>query len=89
MFHNAELQFSNEVLQNLTLLEIEKLLQLNRSTLKIFSSILIPNGFVNAYSGNRLIYAELDYNIKEERNLFLSNLNLMTSKLFICLFLPY
>jgi len=68
------------VLQNLTSLEIEKILQLNKSTLKKFSSIPYRNDLFNAHSENILIYAELDYNIEEEQNKFMSNFDSMTSK---------
>ena len=37
-----------------------------------------PNGFLTENCGNRLIYAELNYDIVEQRNLFQSNLKSMT-----------
>ncbi|XP_058733259.1 uncharacterized protein LOC131604861 [Vicia villosa] len=43
---NPELVLTQEELQNLTLIEIEKLLQANRRTLKDFSPIPYPNAYV-------------------------------------------
>lgn len=42
----------DEELQNLTLLEVEKILQTNRRTLKDFRPILYPNGYVLEQLGN-------------------------------------
>jgi len=67
------------MLQNLTLVEIEKLLEANRSSLKFFPTMLFPNGFVLQNIGNRLVYAKLNYNIAEQQDLFQSNLRSMTS----------
>jgi len=64
--------------KNLTLWEIEQLLQNNRRTLKQFSSMPYPDGFVTAHCVNRLIYSELDYNVREEHNIFERNFNCMT-----------
>jgi len=70
------------MLQNLILLEIEKLMQVNRSSLKKFSSILYSNLFIDMLTGNRLIYAELDNDKDKERNLFESNFRTMTNNFF-------
>jgi hypothetical protein len=59
----AELLLSDEQIQNLTLIEIEKLLQSSRRTLKDFPSLPYPNGYVLEQLGNRLIYDERNYNI--------------------------
>ncbi|KAG4946474.1 hypothetical protein JHK87_042481 [Glycine soja] len=58
-------------LQNLTLIEIEKLLEkINRKSLKDFPSIPYPQHYVTTYLGNRLIYAELDYDVTELKSQF-------------------
>lgn len=70
------MQLSDEELQNLTLLEIEKLLQENRRSLKDFPSLPFPNGCVSNALGNRLIYVELNYDVtdmtSQYTNLFLA-----------------
>ena len=58
----AELNLTPKVLQNLTLIEIGKILESNRSSLKFFPTMPYPNGFITQNCGNRLVYAELDYN---------------------------
>ncbi|XP_058783401.1 uncharacterized protein LOC131658083 [Vicia villosa] len=58
---NPELVLTQEELQNLTLIEIEKLLQANRRTLKDFSPIPYPDAYVLEQLGNRLIYDERNY----------------------------
>jgi len=60
------------------LIEIEKILESNRSSLKLFPTITYPNGFVTQNCGNRLVYAKLDYNTAEQRDLFQSNFKSMT-----------
>jgi len=70
-------------LQNLTLNEIENLLQTNRRSLKEFTSMPYPNHFLGQQFGNRLIYAELDYNNVDEQLLFQSNFNSMTGLNFL------
>ena len=65
-------------MQNLTLIEIEKILQNNRRTLKEFLSMPYPNDFVVKYCGNRLVYVELGYNKDGELHMFQSNFNTMT-----------
>ncbi|XP_058733271.1 uncharacterized protein LOC131604873 [Vicia villosa] len=71
---NLELVLTQEELQNLTLIEIEKLLQANRRTLKDFSPIPYPNAYVLEQLGNRLIYDERNYDTtsmnSEFENLF-------------------
>jgi len=77
MFLCVELNLTPEVLQNLTLIEIEKIL--DRSSLKFFPTMPYPNGFVTQNCGNRLVYVELDYNTVDQRDLFQSNFKSMTS----------
>jgi len=79
MFLCAELNLTPEVLQNLTLIEIEKILESNRSSLKFFLTMPYSNGFVTPNCGNRLVYAKLDYNTGDQRDLFQSNFKSMTS----------
>ncbi|XP_058726317.1 uncharacterized protein LOC131597650 [Vicia villosa] len=71
---NPELVLTQEELQYLTLIEIEKLLQANRRTLKDFSPIPYPNAYVLKQLGNRLIYDERNYDTasmnSEFENLF-------------------
>ncbi|GAU47108.1 hypothetical protein TSUD_403410 [Trifolium subterraneum] len=72
-----ELQLTDQQLENLTLLEIEKYLQANRRTLKSFKSMPYPDGYVLEQLGNRLIYDERDYDIptlKQEFNQLFSTL---------------
>jgi len=80
---NAELQLNNGILKKLTLWEIEQLLQNNIRTLKQFQFMAYPDGFVTTHYGNRFIYSELDYNVREEYNLFQMNFNYMTGKSFL------
>ncbi|XP_058762953.1 uncharacterized protein LOC131636353 [Vicia villosa] len=71
---NPELVLTQEELQNLTLIEIEKMLQANRRTLKDFSPIPYPDAYVLEQLGNRLIYDERNYDTtsmnSEFENLF-------------------
>jgi hypothetical protein len=57
-------------LDNLTLIEIEKLLQSNRKSLTDFPCIPFPNNYVTAELGNRLIYDELDYDVNQQKQEF-------------------
>jgi hypothetical protein len=52
---------NEEQLHNLTLIEIEKLLQSSRRTLKEFPSLPYPKGYILDQLGNRLIYDERSY----------------------------
>jgi hypothetical protein len=47
------------------MIEIEKLLQSSRRTLKDFPSLPYPNGYVLEQLGNRHIYDERNYNTDE------------------------
>ncbi|XP_058786723.1 uncharacterized protein LOC131661242 [Vicia villosa] len=62
-----EMILSNEELVNLTLVEVEKLLQKNRKSLSDFVGMPQPNGYVVQQLGNRLIYDERNYDIIEQR----------------------
>jgi len=77
---HAELQLSNDILKNLTLLQLEEMLQRNRRSLTQFPSMPYPDGFVTVHCGNKLIYSELDYNVVDEHNLFQKNYTSMTGK---------
>jgi len=55
------LLLSDEQIENLTLIEIEKLLQTSRRSLKEFASLPYPDGYVLEQLGNRLIYDERSY----------------------------
>jgi len=67
-----------ETLENLTLIEIKKLLKNNRRTLKEFPSMPYPNDFAVKYCGNKLVYIELDYNKDDELHVFQSNFKTKT-----------
>lgn len=60
----------DEVIQNLTLLEIEKLLQSNRRSLEDFPGIPYPTGYMPAQLGNRYIYEERAYDKDELTDTF-------------------
>lgn len=49
---------------NLTLLEIEKILELNRKSLADFKPMPYPKDYITAQLGNRLIYDERNYNVE-------------------------
>ncbi|XP_054824736.1 uncharacterized protein LOC129322435 [Prosopis cineraria] len=57
-------QLSDEELQNLTLLEIEKLLNVNARTLSEFGSMPLPQSSVMELRSNKLIRMELSYDKK-------------------------
>jgi hypothetical protein len=60
-FHHQDLQLSKEQIYNLTLCEIETLLQANGRTLKKIGRMPYPKNFVLHQSGNKLIFEELNY----------------------------
>ncbi|XP_058784469.1 uncharacterized protein LOC131659274 [Vicia villosa] len=72
--NNKALVLTEEQTKNLTLIEIEILLQANRRTLKDFKPIAYPDDYVLQQLGNRLIYEERNYDIdlmkSEFHNLF-------------------
>lgn len=61
---------NDEELQNLTLLEVEKILQTNQHTLKDFRPIPYLNGYVLEQLGNRLICDERNYDVDELKTKF-------------------
>jgi hypothetical protein len=61
---------TEDQLDNLTLIEIEKLLQSNRKSLTDFPCIPFPNNYVTAELGNRLIYDELAYDVTQQKEEF-------------------
>ena len=64
------MQLSNAKLKNLTLIEIEIMMQSNRRSLHEFKDMPYPDSYVTRHVGNRLIYDELDYNADTERENF-------------------
>ena len=89
MLFVAALNLNFELLKNLTLIEIEKLLQNNRRSLKEFPSMPYLNDFAVNYCGNRLVYAELDYNKDDELRIFETNFSSMTGKFLFLIFLQH
>ncbi|KAL8464209.1 hypothetical protein ACS0TY_033934 [Phlomoides rotata] len=54
-----------EQLKNFALIEIEKLLQMNNSSLSRFSTMLLPEDSLVSETNNRMIYEELSYDCAE------------------------
>ncbi|KAF1887830.1 hypothetical protein Lal_00023838 [Lupinus albus] len=79
-FQKRGLVLTNEELQNLTLLEIEKILEGNRRSLKDYPSMPYPNGYVSCHLGNRLIYEELNHDTDELKKNFNTLFNSLTSE---------
>jgi hypothetical protein len=67
---SAGLHLSDVQIDNLTLIEIEKLLQANRRSLSDFPSMPFPQHYITANLGNRLIYDELNYDAKQQKEEF-------------------
>lgn len=65
-----DLQLSDEELKNLALIKIEEFLQSNRKSLKDYPSMPYPKGTITSQLGNRLIYAERDYDIDQLNDQF-------------------
>jgi len=61
---------TDEELQNLTLIEIEKHLQSNGKSLKDFKCMPYPNGFVADFFENRLIHDERSYDPIVQQQIF-------------------
>lgn len=78
---------SEEQIQNLTLIEIEKLLQSSRRTLKDFASLPYPNGYVLEQLGNRLIYDERSYDIGTLQTEFQDLFSSLTGIILLCRFI--
>jgi hypothetical protein len=51
-------------------IEIEKYLEQNRKSLKDYPSIPYPQSYVTAQLGNRLIYDEKNYDVKQQKEEF-------------------
>ncbi|MCH85793.1 helicase-like protein, partial [Trifolium medium] len=64
--NNRYLQLTEEEIDNLTLLEIEKYLQANRKSLENYPTMPYPKGYVTETLGNRLIYDEKNYNVAQQ-----------------------
>ncbi|KAF1859858.1 hypothetical protein Lal_00028041 [Lupinus albus] len=77
------LQLTDQQLQNLTLLEIENLLQINRKSIRDYPSMPYPEGRITSQLGNRLIYAERDYDKEELKAEFIHCFNLLTDEQMI------
>jgi hypothetical protein len=77
------LQLTDEQLYNLTLLEIEKILELNSRSLNEFQSMPYPKDYITAELGHRLIYDEHNYNVEDLKVEFQELFNLLTGFLFI------
>ncbi|XP_058727581.1 uncharacterized protein LOC131599128 [Vicia villosa] len=73
--NNPELELSEDDVKNLTLTEIEILLQANRRTLGDFKPIPYPDGYVLEQLGNKLIYEERSYNVAVMKSEFQSLYN--------------
>ncbi|CAJ2661609.1 unnamed protein product [Trifolium pratense] len=67
---DEDLELTDQQIENLTLLEIEEFLQANRRTLKEFTSMPYPQGYVLEQLGNRLIYDERNYDIPSQKQEF-------------------
>ncbi|KAK2370682.1 hypothetical protein QL285_083707 [Trifolium repens] len=78
--NNPELQLSDEQITNLTLLEIEKILEMNRRSLKEFKCMPYPKDYVTADLGNRLIYDEHNYNVRQQKEEFDTLFQSLTGK---------
>ncbi|XP_058768177.1 uncharacterized protein LOC131641899 [Vicia villosa] len=78
--HNKDLVLTEDQLKNLTLTEIEKLLQANRRSLSDFKPIPYPDGYVLQQLGNRLVYDERSYDVPTMRTQFTSLFNALTDE---------
>jgi ATP-dependent DNA helicase PIF1 len=67
LFYNfVELTLTDEELQHLTHIEIEKHMQVNNRSLRQFKCLPYPEGYVTPFLGNRLIYEERNYDPVEK-----------------------
>ena len=76
VFVLEDMQLSTAELTNLTLIEIENMMQSNRRSLREFKDMPYPDLYITRHVGNRLIYDEHDYDADLERQNFQ---NLFTS----------
>ncbi|XP_058784406.1 uncharacterized protein LOC131659198 [Vicia villosa] len=74
------LELSEDDVKNLTLTEIEILLQANRRTLADFKPIPYSDGYVIEQLGNRLIYEERSYNVAVMKSEFQSLYKALTDE---------
>ncbi|GAU36985.1 hypothetical protein TSUD_150210 [Trifolium subterraneum] len=65
--NNRELELTEEEIDNLTLIEIQKCLEANRKSLTDFKPIPFPKEYVTAQLGNRMIYDEKNYDVHQQR----------------------
>jgi hypothetical protein len=72
------LQLTEEQITNLTLLEIEKIMENNIRSLKEFKDMPYPDGYVIADLGNRLIYDEHNYDVASQTQEFNELYNQLT-----------
>jgi hypothetical protein len=74
----ADLKLTEKQLDNLTLIEIQKLLEANRKSLEDFPSMPFPKQHVTAQLGNRLIYDEKNYDVQQQKKEFQELYKLLT-----------
>lgn len=77
-----KLELTEEEIRNLTLIEIENLLQENWRSLKEFKGMPYPNSYVTRHTGNWLIYEEHDYNVDTEQQTLHDLFHSLTGNLF-------
>ncbi|XP_058742589.1 uncharacterized protein LOC131625469 [Vicia villosa] len=78
--NNRDLRLTNEEILNLTLIEIEKLLQRSRKSLNDFPGMPKPHGYINEELGNNLIYEERNYDPAEQLQQFNTLYNNLTDE---------
>lgn len=70
VFVLEDMQLSTAELTNLTLIEIENMMQSNRRSLREFKDMPFPDLYITRHVGNRLIFDERDYDADLERQNF-------------------
>jgi hypothetical protein len=80
------LQLTDEQLENLTLLEIEKILERNNRSLNDFKTMLYPKDYITADLGNRLIYDEHNYDVQSLKAEFEELFKLLTGSKLIFIY---
>ncbi|KAL8487388.1 hypothetical protein ACS0TY_023899 [Phlomoides rotata] len=65
LLNDPEMSLSIEQLKFFALIEIEKLLQMNGSSLSRFSTMPLPEDLLVSETNNRMIYEELSYDCAE------------------------
>lgn len=76
------MQLSDNELKNLTLIEIENMMQSNRRSLHEFKCMPYPDSYITKHVGNRLIYDELNYDADTEKQKFQELFHALTGDLF-------